>query len=132
MKKILILIILALGLPVAAEEAGTQPTTQVQNTSAQNITFNNCIKFFEVNTEKLFFLTLSSITSNKYTIDEIQTANGYIIFNANHRKFLATVAKVDNLNSILKITPCNNVYNFSPMIVTNIFNYIDTNSKGNS
>ena len=51
MKKILILIILALGLPVAAEEASTQPITQVQNTSAQNITLNNCIKFFEVNTE---------------------------------------------------------------------------------
>ena len=72
-------------------------------------------------------MTLASISANKFSIDEIQTANGYIIFTANRNKYLATIAKVDNSNSILKITPCNNIYNFPPGIITNTFKYIELN-----
>lgn len=104
-----------------------QPATYQPITVAQNIMFENCTKIFQVDNEKLFYLTLASISANKFTIDEIQTANGYIIFTANRNKYLATIGKVDNANSILKITPCNNVYYFPPGILLNTFKYIDMN-----
>ena len=110
---------------VQAEE----PVQQQVNpqTVSQNIMFENCTKIFGINQEKLFYLTLASISANRFIIDEIQSANGYIIFSANRNKYLATVSKVDKTNAILKITPCNNVYNFPPGIITNTFKYIDLN-----
>lgn len=120
MKKFLLILNLLFIPLVLAEES-------VPITTPQNIAFENCTKIFAVNKEKLFYLTLASVSANKFTIDEIQTSNGYIMFTANKNKYLATVAEVDNSNAILKITPCNNVYNFPPGIVTNTFKYIDLN-----
>ena len=120
MKKLLLFISLLFIPFVFAEE--TAPIT-----APQNIAFENCTKIFAVNKEKLFYLTLASLSANRFTVDEIQTANGYVIFTVNRNKYLATVAGVDSSNSILKITPCNNVYNFPPGIVMNMFKYIDLN-----
>ena len=132
MKNLMILTILISVMPVWAEETSIQtvkPAVAVQNplTTPQNIMFENCKKIFGINQEKLFYQTLSSISANRFNIEEIQTANGYIIFTANNNKYIATVAKIDNSNSILKITPCNNVYNFPPGILINMFKYIDMN-----
>ncbi len=126
MKRILPILFMFLMLPVNAEEA-VQVQVQTPAAPIQKITFKNCTKIFEVSQEKLFYLTLSAISANKFNIDEMQTAGGYIIFSANKNKYLATVSSVDNANSILKITPCNNTYNFHPGIVTNTFKYIDLN-----
>ena len=120
MKKFLLILSLFFVPFVFAEESA--PIT-----TPQNIAFENCTKIFAVNKEKLFYLTLGSLSANRFTIDEIQTSNGYIIFTANRNKYLASVAGVDSANAILKITPCNNVYNFPPGIVTNTFKYIDLN-----
>lgn len=127
MKKALSFLFLFLILPVYSEEAAQPVNQNPVNAVVQNITFMNCSKIFQANQEKLFYLTLAAISANKFNIDEMQTAGGYIIFSANKNKYLATIAKVDNTNSILKITPCNNTYNFHPGIVTNTFKYIDLN-----
>ena len=82
---------------------------------------------FAVNKEKLFYLTLSAVTANKFSIDEIQTQNGYIIFSAANNKYLATVAGIDADNSILKITPCNDIYFFPPGILLGMYKYIELN-----
>ena len=96
--------------------------------TAQNIPFENCTRMFTgVNKENLFMLTLSAISANKYTVEEIQTKYGYIIFTALKNKYLATVAGIDNNNSILKITPCNDIYFFQASILSNIYRYIDEN-----
>ena len=111
-----------------AEEIAVQPKpTPNPLTVSQQIMFENCTKIFGVNQEKLFYLTLASISANRFNIDEIQSANGYIIFSANRNKYLATISKVDKTNAILKITPCNNVYNFPPGVLLNTFKYIDLN-----
>ena len=127
MKKVLLfLALLSISVVLAAEQPRpTNPTPPI--TVPQNIMFQNCTKIFAVNKEKLFYLTLSSLSANRFAIDEVQTANGYIIFTVNRNKYLATVASVDSANAILKITPCNNVYNFPPGILLNIFKYIDLN-----
>ena len=113
-----------------------EPTLQVQPqqttlplTTPQNIEFANCNKMFAITKEQLFYLTLASISANKFSIDEIQSANGYILFSAANRKYLATVAEIDSKNSILKITPSNNTYFFPPGILTNIYKYIELNQE---
>lgn len=104
-----------------------QPQVAPPITQPQNIAFENCTKMFPVNKEKLFYLTLSAVTANKFSIDEIQTQNGYIIFSAANNKYLATIAGIDADNSILKITPCNDIYFFPPGIFLGMYKYIELN-----
>ena len=129
MKNFLIIVLSLFIIPyAAAEEAAIQPKP-VQNplTVSQNIMFENCTKIFGINQEKLFYLTLASISANRFNVEEIQSSHGYIIFSVNRNKYLATISKIDKTNAILKITPCNNVYNFPPGVITNTFKYIDLN-----
>jgi len=99
-------------------------------TAPQSISYDYCTKIFKIPQEQLFYLTLAGISASKYSIDEIQTENGYIIFKAVNNSYLATIAKVDQSNSILKITPCNNVYVFPPAVILNLYKYIELNIKG--
>ena len=127
-----ILVIFILALPVWADEisAVSNPVQrEIPSATPQNIAFENCTKIYSINKTKLFYLTLGAINTNKFTIDEIQTNNGYIIFTAARQKYLAAVAEVDKDNSILKITPCNNTYYFQPFILSNIFNNIESNKN---
>lgn len=127
--KLRVLFLVFISLMFCPVFADTQGQVQVQPsvTTPQNIAFENCTKMFAVNKEKLFYLTLGAVSANKFTVDEIQTNNGYIIFTAAKNKYLATIAGVDSANSILKITPCNDIYFFQPGIIMNMFKYIDLN-----
>ena len=120
----LLMISAAYAEPVASV---AQPQVAPPITQPQNVAFENCTKMFAVNKEKLFYLTLSAVTANKFSIDEIQTQNGYIIFSAANNKYLATVAGIDADNSILKITPCNDIYFFPPGILLGMYKYIELN-----
>ncbi|MBR1681494.1 hypothetical protein IJ707_06880 [bacterium] len=104
----------------------TTPTT-VSPTVPQIISFEKCTKKYEISVENLYFLTLASINANKFTIDEIQSKNGYILFTAANRQFLASVNRVDPKSAILKIVPADNNYFFPLGILTNIYKYIDLN-----
>lgn len=123
--------------PVSATSGVTQvikvnavnsvPAVNVQPTMPQMVSFEKCTKKYEISVDKLYFLTLSSINANKFTIDEIQSKNGYILFSAANRQFLASVNRVDSKSSILKIVPADNNYFFPIGILTNIYKYIDLN-----
>ena len=125
----LILLLSVLNLQnVFAENLNTPDNKEVVSMiQSQNIAFEDCTKMFAVNKEKLFYLTLGAISANNFSVDEIQTSNGYVIFSAANNKYLATIAGIDSANSILKITPCNNVYFFPSGILINMFKYIDIN-----
>ena len=125
----LILVLFALNLQnVFAEKANMSDNKEISSIiQPQNIAFEDCTKMFSVNKEKLFYLTLGAISANNFLVDEIQTSNGYVIFSAANNKYLATIAGIDSANSILKITPCNNVYFFPSGILINMFKYIDMN-----
>lgn len=101
------------------------PTEQL--TTPQNISFADCSKTYNISAERLFYLTLESITANRFETKEIQSKTGYILFRAANKEFLATVAYYGLNKSLLKITPTNNSYYFAPGIVSNIFKYIDLN-----
>ena len=68
------------------------------------------LKFNKISYFIIGFEGLSFNACTKFSIDEIQTQNGYIIFSAANNKYLATIAGIDADNSILKITPCNEIY----------------------
>ena len=104
-----------------------QPQAVPSIIQPQNIAFENCTKMFGVNKEKLFYLTLGAVSANRFSIEEIQTSNGYIIFTAANNKYLATVAGIDGNNSILKITPCNDIYFFPPGVILGMFKYVGMN-----
>jgi len=108
-------------------QAVEQPTYKNTVMVPQTLQLGQCVKTFNVHFEKLFFLTETAINSNNYDIEEIQSKGGYIVFSVAQYKFLATIYAFGPSNAILKITPCNNIYTFPPMIITNIFRYIEQN-----
>ena len=123
-KKFLItMLILVSGSCVFAEN-GMSLSTLV---TPQNIDYNICTRNYILTPEKLFYMAIASINANRFTIDEIQSKTGYILFTAVNKQYLASVVKVDANKSMLRITPTNNNYFFAPGIVLNIFRYIDLN-----
>lgn len=120
-----VLLFLFVNCFVYAEES--QSITPQSPTTYQNIPYENCSKLYDVDKTALYYLAIGAVNANKFTIDELQTNNGYIIFSTGKNKYLITVAGVDNANSIIKITPCNNLYYFQPGIISNIYKYIDLN-----
>jgi len=99
----------------------------VSPTVPQMISFEKCTKKYEIPVDNLYFLTLASINANKFTINEIQSKTGYILFTAANRQYLASVNRVDPKSAILKIVPADNNYYFPLGILTNIYKYIDLN-----
>lgn len=105
----------------------SQQPVQAPPVQIPPVEFVNCSKYFKVNSQTLFYLTLSSINANRFVINEIQSNSGYILFSVNQKQFLASVITVDALNSMLKITPTDNNYLFPIGIIQNIFKYIELN-----
>ena len=95
--------------------------------TAQNVKFETCTKVFNTDNVSLLYLTIAAINTNRFTIDEIQSKSGYILFTAVNKRFLATVTNVNTKQGMLKITPEDNNYFFQPGIVLNIFKYIELN-----
>lgn len=93
----------------------------------QNVDYNLCTRNYILTPEKLFYMAIASINANRFTIDEIQSKTGYILFTAVGCQYLASVVKVDSSKSMLRITPTSNNYFFAPGIVLNVFRYIDLN-----
>ena len=87
------IIIAVLGLflfAVAPVSAETVMTVQSLVTP-QNVDFEYCNKIFNINAERLFYLTIASINANKFKIDEIQSKSGYILFTAADKQFLCYI-----------------------------------------
>lgn len=118
------LLMILLGVNSAKADDTMSLSTMI---TPQNIDYNICTRNYIMTTEKLFFMAIASINANRFTIDEIQSKTGYILFTAVNKQYLASVVKVSSNKSLLKITPVNNNYFFAPGIVLNVFRYIDLN-----
>lgn len=112
-------------LPSANAEEVMSMSTLV---TPHNMNLEDCNKLYRMPSEKLFYMTIAGINANRFSVDELQSKTGYILFTAVGKQFLASVVKIDNNRSMLKITPADNVYYFQPGIVLNLFKYIDVNS----
>ena len=91
----------------------------------QNVNFNICTRTYILPQDKLFYMAIASANANNFDVEEIQSKTGYILFTAVNKQYLASVVKVDDKHSMLKITPTNNNYFFLPGVVLNFFRYID-------
>lgn len=122
-------------LSVSKTEVPTMKTTLPMVTPApapvqpQPVDFANCNKFFKFDSQKLFYLTLAAVNANRFSINEIQSKSGYVLFSVGQKQFLAKVIHIDAKNSMLKITPTNNTYFFPIGIVQNMFKYIELNAN---
>ena len=122
MRKIFFLFLISTILSINIAIADETITQAVQYTNAAN-----CYKSYAVPGEKLYFQTLTALAANKYTIKETQTKEGYILFVAHGREFLATVVNINDKTSLVKIAPVDNSYKFSPEIVQKVFASISQN-----
>ncbi len=122
-KIIVIFAILIAGTSVIAEE----PMNLSTLITAQNIKYQDCTKVFNTGNINLFYLTIAAINANRFTIDEIQSKSGYILFTAVNKQFLASISNVNTNQGLLRITPVDNNYYFQPGIISNIFKYIQLN-----
>lgn len=126
-KKIFSVITIVLCLLIFGIRANCEELSPIQLTTPQTVSYDNCTKTYYVSAEKLFYLTLASLSANRFEIKEMQSKTGYILFKAANKEFLASVVYFGLNKSMLKITPTNNNYYFAPGIVYNIFKYIDLN-----
>ena len=127
MARIILLILVLLIFPLSVK-ADVQPVSLSTLVTIQNVLFEECTRIFPIEAENLFYLTIAGINANRFKIEEIQSKTGYILFSAVNKTFLAYVVKIDSKNSLLRVTPTNNIYYFQPGIVLNLFRYIELNS----
>lgn len=116
----------AFSKPTTAK-ATTPATTQPSPVQYQQVDYTTCNKTFKIDSQKLFYLTLAGINANRFKIDEIQSKSGYVLFTVAQKQFLASIVSLGAQTSMLKITPCNNMYYFPAGIVQNMFKYIELN-----
>lgn len=125
------IILITSNIVANADTYTTQTYTYSPNMSTlvtpQNVAFVSCTKQYAISQEKLYYLTVAAVNANRFTVVELQSKTGYVLFKAVNRDFLATVVKLGVNKSMLKITPTNNNYYFAPGIVSNMFKYIDLN-----
>lgn|SRR5574344_1471231 len=98
-------------------EPSTQPVSMVP--------YESCYKYYNTDREQLFFAIMAAISNSNFRIKEIQSQNGYILFDIWDREFLATVSNRTKNSAFVKITPANGNYFFSPWIIKRIFTNTD-------
>jgi len=127
MERIIIILLLFLGLGINCVNAMEMDLSTL--VTSQNVKYTDCNKIFNIDNVTLFHLTISAINSNRFTINEIQSKSGYILFTAVNKQFLATISNVNSNQGMLKITPADGNYYFQPGIIANIFKFIDLNKN---
>lgn len=127
MKKIIIaLFILAVSNHTQSVfAADVIPAPQNSNAAKQDFDFS---KFYKTSSENLLYLLLSAINEQNYSIKEIQFKTGSVLFKAYSKEFIASVSAKDGYNSFIKIIPADNNYNFSPVLIQKLHNYIEQNN----
>ena len=124
-KLFITVLVLFSGVQVFADDAQTMNLSTL--ITSQNVSYETCTKVFNTNCVSLLYLAISAINANRFTIDEIQSKSGYILFTAVNKQFLAMVSNVNTNQAMLRITPADDNYYFQPGIALNIFKYIELN-----
>ncbi|MCM1339822.1 MAG: hypothetical protein NC191_09140 [Muribaculaceae bacterium] len=124
--KVVLSIVTVFLLIVPAFASGEQLSLSTLIT-AQNISFENCTKVFNTDNVSLFYLTIAAINANRFTVDEIQSQSGYVLFTAVNKQFIASISNVNTNQGMLRITPADGNYFFQPGIILNIYKYIELN-----
>ena len=125
---------ICLSLPIMAEvpvigAENVPKVTAEPKPAVVTTNFENCVKTYNTSVDNLFYLTLSAINAANYKIDEMQSRTGLISFAAGGKTLLVSITQINSNTSMIKITPADNSYAFSPAIPDRIFNYLTNNIK---
>ena len=89
-----------------------------------------CYKIYPKDADTLFMGALGALGGdNHYTITEIQSKNGYVLFLHGSKYYLLTVTKRYQNQSEVKILPQNSEFSEGNSVAQNVFNLIDTKLK---
>ena len=91
-------LMLVMGSVAVFAEDGMPLSTLV---TPQSIDYNICTRNYILTPEKLFYMALASINANRFTIDEMQSKTGYILFTAVNKQYLASVVGLPRCNTLL-------------------------------
>ncbi len=112
--------------PLASSAENIIPAASAIKTVPSSLDF---AKSYKTTAENLLYLLLSAINENNYSIEEIQFKTGSVLFKAYSKEFIACISAQDGYNSFIKIIPVDNNYNFSPILIQKLHNYIELNNK---
>ncbi len=89
-----------------------------------------CYKLYGVDADTLFINAVAALNSaDEYTIYEIQSKNGYILFLSAGMYYLLTVTKRYQNQTEVKILPQNSDYSLGSVVASDIFNLISAKLK---
>mgnify|MGYP003571320233 CR=1 FL=1 len=89
-----------------------------------------CYKIYPKDADSLFMTAISALGSdNRYTISEIQSKNGYILFLQGSRYYLLTLTKRYQNQTEIKILPQNSDFSVGNGVAQNVFSLIDLKLK---
>ena len=124
----------------AVKQTTSQPTTSTykpatpvasavhNNVSSQKTSINQCSETVSVNSEQLFYLTLSALNKMNYKIKEVQSKTGTVLFQVAQREFMVTIADLGANKTFIKILPTDSDYGFSPSLIQNVFYFVKANA----
>lgn len=119
--------------PIIKQNSTYNPATPVasvvhNNVSAQKTSINQCSETVSVNSEQLFYLTLSALNKMNYKIKEVQSKTGTVLFQVAQREFMVTIADIGSNKTFIKILPTDSDYGFSPSLIQNVFYFVKANA----
>ena len=119
--------------PIVKQNTAYKPETPVasavhNNVSSQKTSINQCSDTVSVNSEQLFYLTLSALNKMNYKIKEVQSKTGTVLFEVAQREFMVTIADIGSNKTFIKILPTNSDYGFSPSLIQNVFYFVKANA----
>lgn len=119
--------------PIVKQNTAYKPATPVasavhNNVSSQKTSINQCSDTVAVNSEQLFYLTLSALNKMNYKIKEVQSKTGTVLFEVAQREFMVTIADIGSNKTFIKILPTNSDYGFSPSLIQNVFYFVKANA----
>lgn len=92
--------------------------------------FEECYKIYPKDADTLFMSALGAINSDsRFSISEIQSANGYILFLYGSKYYLLTLTKRYQNQTEIKILPQNSDFSQGSSVAQTVFGLIDTKLK---
>ena len=89
---------------------------------------SSCNKTYSISADELYLLTLSTLNgTGQFEVLEMQTKSGYILFQAEQKKYMATISKIGTNSSNIKILPANSDFSNGTVVQQAIFSEITQN-----
>ena len=89
-----------------------------------------CYKIYSKDADNLFMNAIAALGGdNRFSISEIQSKNGYILFSYGSKYYLLTLTKRYQNQTEIKVLPQNSEFSEGSSVAQNVFSLIDTKLK---